>query len=111
MSEVTLTKAANVAASSTVTADWTPGAGESVKILSFAPSGSIDQKGVALLYWDYGGAGEALLWSSYGDTPVHGDAFWGPFSGDGVKKFAIVLKNDSLFSVFLSGTAHFNVES
>ena len=104
-----LSKSGIVEASSSLVAEWAPANGETVELIEFYPSGSVDLKGAAILYWDYGGDNE-IIWSSYSSASFLGNVLENnSFAGDGAKKFAIVLRNYSLQSAYLSGAANFRV--
>jgi hypothetical protein len=99
-----------VAAASEAKDEWIPATGETVELVTLHPSGSVDLKGTSLLYWDYGGAGQTLVWTSYFAQPISGDILAAnSFVGNGVKTMAVVVKNDSLQSAYLSAAATFRV--
>jgi hypothetical protein len=101
--------AQSVDTASTAASEWIPAAGETVELIEFQPSGSPDLKGSITLYWDYGGA-NTIIWTSYGDWPFNGDRLESnSFAGNGTKKMALVLKNDSLQSANIAGAASFRV--
>jgi hypothetical protein len=101
--------AQSVASASTATSEWTPASGETVELIEMNPSGSPDLKGAVSLYWDYGGA-NVVIWTAYTPSMIHGDSLASnSFVGDGSKKMALVLKNDSLQSAMMAGAAIFRV--
>ena len=84
-------------------------AGDIATLEVFNPSGSMELKGAVILYWDYGGA-DTIVWSSYAANPVDGtNLAVNEFAGDGAKKLAIVVSNQSEQTAYLSATALFTV--
>lgn len=74
------------------TSEKTPANGNTWRIYRFVAGGAYVDDAHVCLVWDYGGAGEIILRASHGDAdlPVHHDIV-----GDGTKKLAIVLINDT----------------
>lgn len=72
-----------------------PASGKVWKIHNVFGAANPNQDTVVCLVWDYQGAGEEILYTGYGshDKKVNID-----LTGDGTKKLAIVLGNNSLSS-------------
>lgn len=73
--------------------------GEVWEIQKFVGAAAYDEGTKACLVWDYGGA-EVLLYSTHGDGSFSGDD---QLTGDGVKKVAICLVNDTASAQTLGG--------
>lgn len=82
-----------VAALTEVTSEMIPANGVSWEIQSFTGNGAYDASVTVKLVWDFGGGGETVLVSTHGDLVdrLRNDQV----TGDGVKKLAIVLDNQS----------------
>jgi hypothetical protein len=104
VAEILLSASADVPAVSSVVSEMTPADGAVVTVANFRASGLMDPKGAVILYWDYGAA-NVVIWSSHGESLVTKDLLINPYVGNGVKKLAMVLKNDGVVSALLSGSA------
>ncbi len=74
--------------------------GKDIKVVRFKGEGAFTANSVVCLVWDYGGAGEEILWSTKGadDTDLYIIR-----QGDGVKKLAVVCDNGEAGPVVMTG--------
>ena len=80
----------------------TPANGKNFIVMAFEGSGvAASLNAVVKLVWDFGGAGETVLWTIKGNDFMkhHID----DTLGDGTKKLAVVLDNGEAGPVFMSG--------
>ena len=88
--------AANVTSSKTVIIPN----GETWELQKFSGAAAYISDSKAMVVWDFEGAGEEVIYFTHGDGVFLGER---QFAGDGVKKMAICLVNDSAESQFLGG--------
>jgi len=89
-----------VAALGRVTKDQVPGSGKTWEIVRFVGSAAYSPDASVKLVWDLGGAGEEVIACTHGDTNLE---LVRQVAGDGAKKLALVLENDSLSARVLGG--------
>ena len=81
--------------------------GKRFKVLNFHGSAAFQPNAAVKLVWDFGGAGETIVWAIKGQDEM-------PFAfnevGDGTKKIAVCLENGETGALFLSGYARIWVE-
>ena len=74
--------------------------GKTWALRTFKGAAAYSSETKALLVWDFGGVGEEIIYATHGDGDFVGDR---EFVGDGVKKLAICLVNDSSSDRTLGG--------
>lgn len=90
----------SVAALGRVTKDQVPATGKVWEIVRFVGAAAYAPDTSVKLVWDLGGAGEEVIASTHGDANVE---LVRQVPGDGAKKLALVLENDSLSARVLGG--------
>jgi len=80
-----------------------PANGSIITIPIFEAAGAVKEHATVKLIWDYGGAGEEVIWTIHGDGKM-------PFSHvitdtDGTKILAVCLDNQEGSNLFMSGYA------
>ncbi len=90
----------SVAALGRVVKDQVPANGKTWEIVRFVGSAAYLPETDVKLVWDLGGAGEEVIASTHGDANVE---LVRQVAGDGVKRLALVLENDSLSARILGG--------
>lgn len=89
-----------VSALGRVVKDQVPASGKTWEIVRFVGSGAYLPTTAVKLVWDHGGAGEEVIAATHGDANVE---MVRQVVGDGAKKLAIVLENDSACAQVLGG--------
>ena len=84
-----------------------PANGEKITVYNFRTSGPSMPNAYCKLIWDWGGAGEELLWSSTGIETCP-QTF--QKTGDGVKKLAIALDNNEDGALVMSAYCRYLLE-
>ena len=82
----------NVPALGRVVKDQVPATGKTWEIVRFVGSGAYVPETTVKLVWDQGGAAEEVIASTHGDANLD---LVRQVVGDGTKKLALVLENDS----------------
>ncbi len=90
----------SVAALGRVVKDQVPANGKTWEIVRFVGSAAYLPETAVKLVWDLGGAGEEVIASTHGDANVE---LVRQVAGDGIKKLALVMENDSLSARILGG--------
>lgn len=90
----------SVGALGRVVKDQVPANGKTWEIIRFVGSAAYVATTSVKLVWDYGGAGEEIIASTHGDANVE---MVRQVVGDGTKKLALVLENDSDSAQSLGG--------
>jgi hypothetical protein len=90
----------SIAALGRVIKDQVPGNGKTWEVVRFVGSAAYGPETSVKLVWDLGGAGEEVIASTHGDANVE---LVRQVAGDGVKKLALVMENDSLSARVLGG--------
>jgi len=96
-----LTLAQEVAADTDVTVTYVPANGVEVILHKFSGNADHSPDTTVLVVWDYGGAGETVIWSTHGSIVEVPHVVVG--TGDGTKKVGLCLKNDDSVARILSG--------
>jgi len=111
MPDITLYKAAEVTSGQEVADTYVPANNKAIEIILFHGQAAYSANSAVKLVWDFGGAGEEVLWSikGGGDMPAHHIETFTKI-GDGVKKIAVTLDNGEAGNIFMSGLAHLKVE-
>lgn len=89
-----------VAALGRVVKEQVPANGKTWEVVRFIGSGAYLPTTAVKLVWDYGGAGEEVIAATHGDANVE---MVRQVVGDGTKRLAIVLENDSESAQVLGG--------
>ncbi len=89
-----------VAALGRVVKDQAPAAGKTWEIVRFVGSAAYLPETTVKLVWDLGGPGEEVIASTHGDANLE---LVRQVAGDGTKKLALVLENDSLSARIIGG--------
>ena len=89
-----------VAALGRVTKDQVPATGKTWEIVRFVGAAAYTPDTAVKLVWDLGGAGEEVIASTHGDANLE---LVRQVAGDGTKKLALVLENDSAAARVLGG--------
>ena len=92
--------------------EYTPPAGSTVGIKAFVGSAAYTQNSACILIWDFGGAGEEILWSIKGSETMQNNACRVIEAGetDGIKKIAICASNGEAGPLVMSAYARLSVE-
>jgi hypothetical protein len=90
----------SVAALGRVIKDQVPSSGKTWEIVRFVGSAAYSPDASVKLVWDLGGASEEVIASTHGDANVE---LVRQVAGDGTKKLALVIENDSLAARVLGG--------
>ncbi len=90
----------SVAALGRVTKDQVPASGKTWEVVRFAGSAAYSPETSVKLVWDLGGAGEEVIAATHGGANIE---LVRQVVGDGTKKLALVLENDSLSARTLGG--------
>lgn len=91
--------------------DYAPPAGSEVGIKKFVGSAAFTQNSACMLIWDFGGAGEEILWSVKGSAEMPNNAARVILSSetDGIKKLAVVNANGETGPLVMSSYARIGV--
>lgn len=91
--------------------DYVPPAGSEIGIKKFVGSAAFTQNSVCMLVWDFGGAGEEIIWSVKGSAEMPNNAARVILASetDGTKKLAIVNANGESGSLVMSSYVRFGV--
>lgn len=84
-----------------VAEEWTVPTTEVWEVDSFQGAGAYLDDTTAALVWDYGGAAPVLIAATHGDTVARAIGF--QVTGNGTKKLALVLTNDTNSGHVLGG--------
>ena len=95
--------AQEVAASSEAISDTVIPDGETWEITRFAGSAAYIDDTIVCLVWDRGGGGEEIITCTHGDQNLEYNEEAVQRTGDGIKKLAIVLTNDTGVARIMSG--------
>lgn len=90
----------SVAALGRVVKDQVPANGKTWEIIRFVGSAAYLATTAVKLVWDHGGAGEEVIASTHGDANIE---LVRQVVGDGARKLAIVLENDSVAAQIIGG--------
>jgi hypothetical protein len=90
----------SVAALGSVVKDQVPANGKTWEIVRFVGSAAYLPETVVKLVWDLGGSAEEVIASTHGDANLE---LVRQVAGDGTRKLALVLENDSLAARVLGG--------
>lgn len=79
--------------------------GKTLEIVHMMGEAAFSPNSAVKLVWDWGGAGETILWTIKGSSEIGPDVAedFPTMTGDGVKKIAVSLDNNEAGSVFMSG--------
>lgn len=86
----------------------TPASGKKVVVREFFGDAAYSKNSAVKLVWDYGGAGETVLWTIKGSSRA--PEKFEINDADGVKKLGVCLDNGEIGNVFMSGFAEVWVE-
>lgn len=103
----TLEKAGLVTPSTPLVDEVTPVAGKTLFVDKFVGNDATSALAACLLIWDYGGAGEEILWAiNQGKDLPHEIRR----TTDGVKKLAVVLDNACSQNYYMSAFCEYQLE-
>jgi len=96
-----LVLAQEVAAGEVEEVTYVPANGKVVMLHEFIGNAAEDPNTTVLVVWDFGEAGETVIWSTHGSIREFPNISVG--TGDGTKKVGLCLKNDDSVARILSG--------
>jgi len=99
MSFVSLKISKEVSATTEDCVSHTVADGKKLFIDKFVGEAAFTTNAVCKLVWDYGGAGEQVIWTTKGSSKM---PFTHEVTGDGVKKLAVCLDNGTAGALVMS---------